>query len=737
MANIATATDRIKISIADTPELAALLHNDAGGEIALRGALEDMLGSGTLILDGLRRRPRFFDGRFLTGADLTRDQDYVRQRQADMARSAGSGVISGLWVSDDDVSDGDIITITAGHGITPSGDLVMMRQTRDIPLMDLPVSRMLDAAMGISRVPAMPLSSRSGVFILGLRPVEFTANPIAAYPRSLTGQATVEDSDIIEASAITLFPWPNLGGAGSLSDARRAISRQIFGSMPTGLPQNILPLAMVALDGGRLHWVDVAMVRREIGADSGVQVALGARPRALAEAHVMQHRAHVQDVMSQLAIAGAPAIFPANKFFSLLPPAGQMPMDAVQPDAQGFQQVYFPPSVDVDIAFIPSDEVAGLVEESLSLPPMDLDASAEDIDATAVVILIPVNRQRYYRFVNALDRTTIPAAGDTSLVGKNSAVDMLDALMLRRRKQIESDTRNAELDKNAAAIAADAQKWQSAFAEAVANLPEQNGQVPLIWYVRRRAIAYRTQVHGLPIKLTGDDIAVSAIVNDNLGRLKLEKRLAKISALATPAANARVVALLGAPRISRSDVMTASVIADLEKIANGSPDAILDGVRPTFEVRDGSGSIATIGTLGRGGATIAGRPGIFDRTDVAALRGGVDRIRLAAVLGRSTAARADTELGLSEAEVLDLASDYGDPNLGEGIAAIESILGEAWPDEKTAIFLGDSSLGLPIDSAFRKLKPEILPETSKKLADVVAAKDAKTVQEFLINLSQG
>ena len=36
-----------------------------------------LLGGSPLVLDGLRVRPRYFDGRFLTSSDLTRDQDYV------------------------------------------------------------------------------------------------------------------------------------------------------------------------------------------------------------------------------------------------------------------------------------------------------------------------------------------------------------------------------------------------------------------------------------------------------------------------------------------------------------------------------------------------------------------------------------------------------------------------------------------------------------------------------------
>ena len=78
----------------------------------------------------MRRRPRYFDGRFLTGADLTRDQDYVRQRQADMARASGAGVISGLQVAVAASVRGQTVRIQPGVGLTPSGDVVMLELRR-------------------------------------------------------------------------------------------------------------------------------------------------------------------------------------------------------------------------------------------------------------------------------------------------------------------------------------------------------------------------------------------------------------------------------------------------------------------------------------------------------------------------------------------------------------------------------------------------------------------------------
>ena len=72
------------------------------------------------------------------------------------------------------------------------------------------------------------MRSRTGLFVLALRPVEFTANPIGAYPTSITGQRTVEDGDVIEATAIVLVPWTDDGATDALDARRGRAARAIF-----------------------------------------------------------------------------------------------------------------------------------------------------------------------------------------------------------------------------------------------------------------------------------------------------------------------------------------------------------------------------------------------------------------------------------------------------------------------------------------------------------------------------
>src|SRR5690348_85774 len=163
-------------------------------------AVQRLEAAKILIHDDRRLRSFFFDGRFLTAKDLTREQTYFLTRQADLVRSGGIGIISGLRVTMG--SSSRSLCISAGHGATPSGEIVVIpKDLPDVRLDDLPAIQRLDAAFGLSSVPTEPARSRSGLYVVALRPVEYTAHPVASYPSSLSTARQVHDGDIIEATA--------------------------------------------------------------------------------------------------------------------------------------------------------------------------------------------------------------------------------------------------------------------------------------------------------------------------------------------------------------------------------------------------------------------------------------------------------------------------------------------------------------------------------------------------------
>ncbi|SFI42713.1 hypothetical protein [Albimonas pacifica] len=770
MADLTKAGARTLIEAAEAREIARLARPD-DPDLMERGALEDALGEGALLLDGLRRRPRWFDGRFLTGADLTRDQDYVRQRQADLARASGTGVTEGLEVSASSDSRGAGLVIEPGHGITPSGELVMIGTRREVALLDLGEVRRLNAVLGLNLEPRQPLGRRSGLFVLGLRPVEWTANEIAAYPTSIGGRRKVEDGDVIEATAITLVPW-KIGETAGLAEARRLAAREIFLGEPAGMPQDILPIAMVALDRGSLRWIDRAMVRRETGADTPLQVSLGARPRALAEAFLIQHRDHLAEVMAARGDAGRGGAFAASQSFAALPPSGPMPAAAILPLADGFRQLWFPPEVEVTLAFAPEDELAAIAEESLALPPLDLVAEGA-LEGVGVSVIAPVSRARLARFEAALAGLSVKAAPGAEAAGTRTPADGLTALLGRRARRLTPTTAPDGLT---AAERAELNAWIAAWEEAVAALPTPEGGAPTVWYARRRAVPREAALTGVAVPIAGDDARADAAVRDRAEALGLRERLEAVAERATSAARYRISAFLSAPAMLASAPLTGEAVSLLEAATperEGTTPPTRGDTGDTASVREsaagalresaagalreaasGSSLASRIDALsalrGAGGASparvavaapvadlrgatapaavTAGHDPMELRRSALTLRTGAERIAVSRIL---VAAEADDGPAvLTEADVLDVASDFDLADLGLGLARLEAAMDDPLAPLDAA-WIGEAGHALDLDRLGLRLSGEVLEKTAAGVFDHAKARDAEALAKLI------
>jgi len=723
MPDLTFSSARTAIDVAEATEIARMART-GDPNVLSTDALQRLLGNSALVLDGLRRRPRYFDGKFLTGADLTRDQDYIRQRQADLARATGTGVIDGLQVSIQGSVGGEQVVIRPGHGVTPAGDLVMITTRRQVPLLDLPTSERLDSTLGLRAIPRTPLGRRTGLFLLALRPVEFSANPIAAYPTSIAGPRQVEDSEVVEATAITLIPWPDTGGAATLAEARRQVARKIFLGEAVGLPQDALPLAMLAMERGSVRWVDGPLVRRETGADTPLAVSIGARPRPLAEAHVLQYRTHLNDVLAERARAGLPAAFAAAQYFAALPAAGPMPAAAILPDSLGFRQLWFPPAVDVMVSFVPIDELPVIIEESLAMPPIDFSGDAAELDATGVVVLAPVSRQRLQKFLAALEKSTIAARPDPSQGMRQAPLAMLQALALRRARAAETIARDAAAAALAAAADATIKAWQAAWGEAVAAIQPTAGLAPLVWYIRRRAVPSEAKVTGIAVPIGADDVGLKRVVDARLAELGLAARVTALNGRATPFAAARIMAFLGAPRIRTSDVLMSSVVHDLEGALPAAPSP---APSPTPEPRpDLPTSLSPV--PGRPGVASVSSTGLASSTGVERLTAA--RVATSLAIRATTTPAGETPL-LSEADVVDVASDYGDPTVGDGLDRLATAMQKDPLPSAGLVWLGDTGQALALDRTTRDLSAAELGSFSDKLRPIVVNKQTDALVRLL------
>lgn len=507
--------------------------------------LAKLRSAGVLVEDSRRERPRYFDGRFLAARDLIRDQQYFLTREADLGRGAGSGVTTGLHVRQG--ATPHELRVSAGQGITPTGELVLLPEQLTLNLADVPFAEQLSASFGLSRIPAPPLRSRTGLFLLALRPVEFTANPVGAYPTSLSGPRKVEDGDIIEGTAVVLVPWNDDGASGTLEARRSLAARTIFTQAGARLASaSVLPVAMLALQANAIVWLDEAMVRRELGADRGDMPGLGFSPRGLRLAHLMQYQNHLADVYAQLNKRS----FPAASQFQALPPAGPLPAGVI--DTSDFTQRFFPAEVDVDFSIIPEDELPALVEESLALPPIDFLASEAALDKTAVVILAPVPRDQYRAVMAKLEsRTRVLKPAALNLVAQQKPLEILQRLRIPQAVPAP-DVSNPS----------DAQ-W-------VALAKQTN-----LWFVRRRNLAYRDDLAGSPVAIAGrNDAALDSAVRSRVVSLGLEASLNKLLAASTSKAAASAISLLSQPRIAASPVLTAATIGALSAKAQEADGAL-------------------------------------------------------------------------------------------------------------------------------------------------------------------
>ena len=522
--------------------------------------------SGALVIDERRRRPLYFDGRFLAARDLTRDQNYVLTRQADLGRAGGAGVVQGLMVTAV-AGAATSLRLQAGHGVAPAGEVVVVPNDRTIDLGNVPEIQRLDAAFGLLRLPRDVPRNRTGLFVVALRPVEFSANPIAAYPTSITGPRTVEDGDIVEAVVVALIPFPDDGTSMELTERRRHLAREIFveaggraQARRGALPVDVLPLAMIALRRGIVEWVDPFLVRREVGAEHADILGLGLAPRALREAHLLQYDFHLQEVLRQRDAHGRGRRFPAAEHFDALPPAGRLPAGAIDPG--DFTQVYFPAGIDVDLSIVPADELPALLEESLTLPPIDLTLPAEQLESTAVLVLIPVPRFDVaglkHRLSSLTRRLRLAAPG---LVASRLPLETLRGLRLSRL------TPPPLLRPEDLVDAA----WR-----------QQLSTVDQLWYVRCRNLHTKAEVVGRVVAVDSDEVLVERAVDTRIRAAGLVRNLAAIRRRATTPARAEIVALLGEEKFGRSPTVLTAAVRELQEI---QPEPPAEGAAPSLLLR--------------------------------------------------------------------------------------------------------------------------------------------------------
>jgi hypothetical protein len=495
---------------------------------------------GSVFVDRRRSRPRWFDGRFLKAADLNRESGYFLTRQSDLAVATGTGVVEGLMVKQ---KDSTRITIAQGHGMTFDGERVFLPNDVDISLHNIALAEELNVKMGLSRKPAPPDRSRSGIYVIALRPLEFTANPTASYPVDVDGKRQMRDGSIIEATAITLVPFSYPAGASRSSEARRAeVAHQLFTQTTEyRIPSTTLPLAMIEMRRGNLLWLDNHMVRRDMGAVHSDVLGFGFTPRPIRSAHFKQYNTMIQDIVDQRQGTDAGLRFSATEYFRSLPSAGRLPAASV--DLSTLTQYYFPDVMDVEMSIIPADEMGLLIEESLLLPPIRLDDDTA-MENTSVMVLLPVPRHVFYSETKAIKKR--PDTIRFPIKSARSQFTPRDYLSLFQSKLPDFKTPKVKDEETLRQGA-----WQRLLSTET-----------FVWFVRRRHVSYKDEITGTAVHVMTNEHKDETEMRRYQRTLGLYDEFTTLKVRGSAAADLEMVRLLTIPKFTKSEVMMRSALKE-------------------------------------------------------------------------------------------------------------------------------------------------------------------------------
>jgi hypothetical protein len=359
----------------------------------------------------------FFNGRLLTGEDLSREQDAQRASHERLGRALGSGIVWGFDVSG---ATGPAsrkapkVTVTAGLAINRPGQALELAEAVELTLgttrtpSDAAATMLFDDCRG---VPEDTVGSGSGIFVLAVGP---SRSPRGRAPASgLRGggsagcdaafsvagvqfrlvrirldAATMSDPALLRNRVAYRF-------FGTAGEPRAALARDPLGARVStyGLIDELgdhclhsdeIPLAVI-------HWtaeagvvfVDRWMVRRRLtraSASTERPLVTGERTVADGEAMLGQFQDHIADLS---AVAGA-AQLAATAAFEILPPVGFLPLISRRHRTGFAADAFFTGVVHSPPRFVEGARLESLVRDALVHPPC-VPASREAIRLYRVV----------------------------------------------------------------------------------------------------------------------------------------------------------------------------------------------------------------------------------------------------------------------------------------------------------------------------------------------------------------
>jgi hypothetical protein len=385
--------------------------------------LKDVLQLQQPLTDGGIRSVNFFNGRLLSGKDLSREQAARREADSRLGLAVGDGVAFGLEAMRDPKLDkpaAPVLRIRPGLAVNRLGQTLRLAADVSVAL-----TRSFEAA-GAECVFAncTPLTggtyvAGAGIYLLTIAPAQKGEGRAASNGLDPANVACNTDATVeaVQFRLINVNPLRYAGLDIASPQFRNRLAYRCFGIeareqnaidpwrvdapryglidelREVGLDDRDVPLALVYWTAGGIKFIDMWAARRRLlepDALSGFSFqrdplkpeelssfSFIARRRRLVEAHAMcaQFQQHLGDV---LAAAANPGTVIASQYFRYLPPFGIVPLQS--PPLRGFLESSFfsgivrrpPPGSNQLTPFIDARLLGALQELALAHAPTDL-----------------------------------------------------------------------------------------------------------------------------------------------------------------------------------------------------------------------------------------------------------------------------------------------------------------------------------------------------------------------------
>jgi hypothetical protein len=358
----------------------------------------------TPFFDGGIRSVYFFNGRLLSGEDLSQEKEANREGQRRLGRALGDGIAFGLEVSETvgvSTRQAPVVSVEAGLAVNRQGHTLGLTNRVDVSLVR-PTGTGATTPVASIFKDCQPL--QPGVYVAGTGVYVLVLSPAAGgegrAPVSGLGNvtATCNTRDLVEGVQFRLIPLDlPLAEVNEQERLRNRVAYQCFGVAEAqvflrnpfgppleryGLLDALRPNTLTDCDVplATLHWtaadgirfIDLWSVRRRITrptTSARWHLLVGDRRLSEGEAMFQQFAEQIDSIRThEINLDG----IIATQRFDFLPPAGFLPLQGVG-TSPGFAyekffdlQAYHPP------VFIEGAYIEPIVRAALPYPPIDL-----------------------------------------------------------------------------------------------------------------------------------------------------------------------------------------------------------------------------------------------------------------------------------------------------------------------------------------------------------------------------